>query len=1673
MNRPLLYVLTVLSLLNVTSVLFADKHPNTARGFDIGKPYQMNGIDNVNLFNGNLTVTIPIGQRYHVNGGLQYGLTLVYSGNSWDVVDEAIPGRDGTIYPNRRSNAGLGWLVSLGRLFPPNQYPTQESPNWSYETPDGGLHAFHAGLHDGTFACGPANLTCYTADGSYLRMTTSGSDRTIEFPDGTKHLFREMQKSTSGAWTDTPGTGLWRLRAISDSFANTVTINYDGTAANPEIWTIIDGARTQKVYFNAGQTPQGAQTPYDTLVDRIVLTTFGFTTSEWKTAYAFLDIGRGGPIGHGTYLPPSFANVPLLTAFTLPAVNSVSQVYSMLDTAGSPDYFVAANKDVNVFNGVLKGLQLPTKGWLEWDYSEYVFSQSSDESVRRSIGVATRRMLDPSHANAQTWQYRRAESSGRTCFDPVSNSWKFGPPEQLVVSVTTPEQVTSVHYFSIYPDGAGDPCGGTPFQFIEYSLPITRGISQTVASTTTQYLSQETYTGTPPDLTTSSTNYRVTGGTRLRSEWALYEYDDAVNDINSRESVHVTQYEDDVSCTGGCYTAVSRFNFDGAGHFRQSSTRSNFAPDASPAGNYVTAFTNYNAVDLTGPWLLNRFTEQCKVEDSRARAAASSCADLAIPVSGGSILSGPHVQQFCFDTNGFLTRHRQLAAATPAANDVIAVYTATNGNVTREDYYGGDAQSSMPLTDFCVVSSFGSPAYSIAHTYSNGSLATSQYLPTATLPDPGFLTADNTIDPNTGLVSFSRDVSGLQTSYLYDALGRITSVTPPGTPPSSEVPSTFAYSESSAPFTVTAQRASSSGTIQAITEFDGLGRVAREQETLPATTTSRTTTYTGSGWIDKVSQWETNPANYTTYTYDAFGRPLTIKAPDTSLTTLQYSGAHNSGIHTTTRTVNMGTARSGTVVSQSPTVTTETYDAQGRLTNVHDGLGLDTSYAYDVSGHLTGVLMGAQTRSFTYDGRGFLTSEQHPELNGAAGTVNYGGFDARGHAGTKLIGTSLSDFDVAYSYDAAERLKQIDQITARTPRTTRPLKIFTFATTPGGGRGKLSQDLRHNYRGSDDVMVTEDYTYRDGDGKLITRKTTIDKGSTRLQQFTQSYDYTDIGDLSKLTYPTCADNTRPCGASSLSFVAPVFSKGMVTSLPGFANSITYHDDGTINLIAHPGGITDTYEADDHAMGRPKSIKFELYDTCTRPSITSVTASPTGTLPPQTTVQLTATPVAGASTPLSYQWYHVVNSVALPISGVTSAVFSEVVGATTTTYRVRIGNGCGASESDITVPVCSSLSISSQPGSITLQSPNPGTTLNVVATGCGTLSYQWYQIVNSANTPVGSNSSSFATGALTSTSTYWVKVTDSQGSVNSNNAVVTVTCTPQITEQPLSQSAIEGTPISLHVSVSGCSGRIFDWWQGPQGNKNASQYLGSGTVSNGTSTLQNTPSHTVSIWAEISGDSLVTVDSNAAIITAVPPAPTAVNAYVSYHLNQTYQITVAWQGSSYADHYKIQRCSSGGCIPFDPASNPYVDASVTAGTTYVYKVAAVDSGSGVSSFSSPDLATTMTFTPLQPGITVISFAHLTEVLTAVNAVRAAAGNLTALTWQVVHDHYVANHPSETFVLPGSNGFIYAVHIKALREEMNGALSALSLPTPSYTDALTITPPTPIKAIHFTELQGRTQ
>jgi hypothetical protein len=67
----------------VASPLAADVHPNTAPGFPADQSFHVGDVDSVNLFNGGLTITLPIGISYPVNGGFSYGLKLVYNSNPW------------------------------------------------------------------------------------------------------------------------------------------------------------------------------------------------------------------------------------------------------------------------------------------------------------------------------------------------------------------------------------------------------------------------------------------------------------------------------------------------------------------------------------------------------------------------------------------------------------------------------------------------------------------------------------------------------------------------------------------------------------------------------------------------------------------------------------------------------------------------------------------------------------------------------------------------------------------------------------------------------------------------------------------------------------------------------------------------------------------------------------------------------------------------------------------------------------------------------------------------------------------------------------------------------------------------------------------------------------------------------------------------------------------------------------------------------------------------------------------------------------------------------------------------------------------------------------------------------------------------------------------------------
>jgi chitodextrinase len=190
--------------------------------------------------------------------------------------------------------------------------------------------------------------------------------------------------------------------------------------------------------------------------------------------------------------------------------------------------------------------------------------------------------------------------------------------------------------------------------------------------------------------------------------------------------------------------------------------------------------------------------------------------------------------------------------------------------------------------------------------------------------------------------------------------------------------------------------------------------------------------------------------------------------------------------------------------------------------------------------------------------------------------------------------------------------------------------------------------------------------------------------------------------------------------------------------------------------------------------------------------------------------------------------------------------------------------------------------------------------------------------------------------------------------------------------------------------------------------------------------------------------------------ALPPgAPSSFGATAT----STSAASLSWSaGSGSIDHYEIQRATNKNG-PFTTLSNTsslsFSDSGLSSNTTYIYRVRAVDAAGNYSGFSNTDIATTISFTDsaLSAGMD-IKAAHVTELRTAVNAVRAAAG-LTAASWT-------------DSSLTGVD--VKATHINELRSNLDAALSVLGLSTGSYTDTLTANV-TPIKAVHVTELRDR--
>jgi hypothetical protein len=141
------------------------------------------------------------------------------------------------------------------------------------------------------------------------------------------------------------------------------------------------------------------------------------------------------------------------------------------------------------------------------------------------------------------------------------------------------------------------------------------------------------------------------------------------------------------------------------------------------------------------------------------------------------------------------------------------------------------------------------------------------------------------------------------------------------------------------------------------------------------------------------------------------------------------------------------------------------------------------------------------------------------------------------------------------------------------------------------------------------------------------------------------------------------------------------------------------------------------------------------------------------------------------------------------------------------------------------PTCTPPSITSQPQSTNVVAGGT-TTLAVAATGTAPLSYQWF-IGSSGNTanPIAGATGPSVQVTPASTTTYWVRVSNSCGSVNSASATVTVSQPPPATK-------------ARAYDLNGDTRADIFWWQTQTGD--TAVWLMNGTTKSSSAVVENSP-----------------------------------------------------------------------------------------------------------------------------------------------------------------------------------------------------------------------------------------
>ncbi|MHB8527434.1 MAG: RHS repeat domain-containing protein [Candidatus Acidiferrales bacterium] len=319
-----------------------------------------------------------------------------------------------------------------------------------------------------------------------------------------------------------------------------------------------------------------------------------------------------------------------------------------------------------------------------------------------------------------------------------------------------------------------------------------------------------------------------------------------------------------------------------------------------------------------------------------------------------------------------------------------------------------------------------------------------------------------------------------------------------------------------------------------------------------------------SGTVSITVNGLTEPVSYGSGSTDSSIASALASAFNSAQNSVVTASANGGVVSFTSKTTGAGTnyslsATSSTSQSQYfsvPSFTTTT--SGGSLTSdlAFGSLGAPqvTLYTYDAANNLTGVVQGAQTRTFVYDGLSRKISETTPE----GGTVSLNFSGCSGDTNNVCSKTDARGITTAYTYDALNRIKSKSYSNGQ--------GSVSYTYDQGGASafamGRLTQMA--------DPSGSESYTY-DADGDLLQLQKVI--GSTT---YTLQYKYNVGGEPTQITYPSGRVVQYAYDAiGRLCNVAPA-NAGSCSASSSYATSYAYDSAGHVTGITFGNGIVGTF-----------------------------------------------------------------------------------------------------------------------------------------------------------------------------------------------------------------------------------------------------------------------------------------------------------------------------------------------------------------------------------------------------------------------------------------------------------------------------------------------------------------